>query len=327
MRILYITSGHKRIYSYIDRCIVTYFQKLSIPVKTFHPFDTLAKLQGIIQSFRPTLVLTVNGDKISKGKIIYLKNTNIERAVWLTEDPYYIDRSQHLIKDYQYVFTIDKAAELYYKKLGFQKTYHLPLGTDTQTFKPIQVNEKHKTQICMVGFPYKNRIQIIKRILTETPYNVTVVGRWKDVFEPHILKNRRLSIYNGWFEPKIVSTFYNGAYININTLRPFDEDKNENHTGIKNKSVNNRIFDISACNAFQLMQNADDLYEYFSEDEIVTFSDEGDLINKIYTYIKNKDETASYSMKAYKKTTENHTFENRLKTIISCIDSGKTKHL
>jgi spore maturation protein CgeB len=316
MKLLYIPSGHKRIYEFFDMCIIRTLKRLNIDFKVFHPFEEISTLSSIIQDFNPTIMLTMNGDKLSKGVLRLLSNHCVKKILWLTEDPYYIDRTMDLIGHYDYVFTIESSAVEIYQQTGHNHIYHLPLGTDPNTFYPSKKGSNYHFDLCLVGFPYASRIKLITLLLEETPYSVLVVGRWKGV-----INHKRLSVRHGWIHPKRVSSFYQHAKINLNTLRHYKESGNENSLNVVNESINNRTFDIAASNSFQIVQYCKDLSHLFQEkEEITSFQSHQELLQKIDYYLHHPEERAQIAKNSTIKTLAHHTFAHRLEYIFKIVE-------
>ncbi|MFC3884430.1 glycosyltransferase [Bacillus songklensis] len=273
-------------------------------------------LKQTISTFQPDTMLTMIGDRFSLEKLHYIQKQGIKTLVWLTEDPYYIDCTKTYAPWYDYIFTIEKQAVSVYEELGHHRVYYLPLGTNDGVFHSRNMAPKY--DISLIGFPYRNRIALIERILKDTPFTVAVVGRWKGM----IKNTPRLYLFNGWFPPYKTAHFYNGSKVNLNTLRDAKEEMNENSLNIPNGSINNRTFDIAACEAFQIVQHSEGITPFFEPDrDIVTFHDEEDLLKKLFYYMDLDQERNAIARRAADKTKHYHTFLHRLAYMIETVQS------
>jgi spore maturation protein CgeB len=318
LKILFITSSYKGIYDHFEAWIVSVLKK-NHEVEFFHFKDGLSNLQTVTGGFNPEMALTLVGFKLPIQMVQFLKKQRVKTAVWFTEDPYFMDRTQVLAQYFDFVFTIDSAALEFYKNNGHLNTYQFPLATEPQVFMPKQVEAKYRSDICLVGFPYPDRIQFIKFLLQNTPYKIKVVGKWANPLF-RFQSNPKLMIHEGWVEPSIVADFYNGAKIVLNTHRPFNLSQNQNKLGIIGKSINNRTFDIAACSSFQLIEFKEDLPNYFLEDkEIVTFRSNQELVQKIDFYLKFEEERQLIATNAKNRVLKEHTFEHRLEKMLDLI--------
>ncbi|MDR7001026.1 glycosyltransferase [Neobacillus niacini] len=319
MKILFIPSAYKGIYEWFEKSIITALRK-NHEIRMFHIHSGFNELKIITQRFKPDLVLTLVGFKFPLAMVQWLKKQEILTAVWFTEDPYYMDRTVVLSRYYDYVFSIDSAAVDYYKNRGHDHAYLLSLATSPEVFFPKQIEPKYKSDICMVGFPYPERVRDVQRLLKNTPYKIQVVGKWINPLYK-FRQNPNLKIHEGWVEPKIVSDFYNGAKIVLNTHRPYNLQQNMNQLGIVGKSINNRAFDVASSAAFQLIESKVDLNEHFIEnEEIVSFNNFSELSEKIHYYMNADDERKLIANKARERVLKEHTFEKRLNKMMSLLN-------
>ncbi|MFD2879982.1 DUF3880 domain-containing protein [Paenibacillus rhizoplanae] len=127
--------------------------------------------------WQPQLILLMAGVKVPEPVLEFIRQSGVKSAVWMTEDPYYMDWTAPLIAYFDYVFTIDQAAVEHYRALGHPRVNHLPLGTDPDLFHPAAVTEEYSSDICLVGVPYSNRIELIEALLAGTAYRIQLVGR------------------------------------------------------------------------------------------------------------------------------------------------------
>jgi spore maturation protein CgeB len=323
LKILLITSSYKGIYDHFEAWIVSELNK-NHEVRFFHFKDGLSYLQSLTREFNPEVALTLVGFKLPIQMVHWLKKQQVKTAVWFTEDPYFMDRTQVLSQYFDFVFTIDSAALEYYKNNGHLNAYQLPLATESQVFKPKPVEVKYKSDICLVGFPYPDRIQFIQFLLQNTVYKIKVVGKWSNALF-RFRSNPKLMIHEGWVKPSVVANFYNGAKVVLNTHRPFNLKQNQNKLGIIGKSINNRTFDVAACGSFQLIQFKEDLPNHFIEDEeIVSFKNNLELRQKIDYYLKSEEERQWIAENARNRVLKDHTFKQRLEKMLELIkDSTK----
>lgn len=318
MKILLITSSYKGIYDHFEAWIVSELKR-NHEVKLFHFKDGLSDLQAVTGRFNPELALTLVGFKLPIQMVQWLKKQQVKTVVWFTEDPYFMDRTQVISKYYDFVFTIDSAALEFYKNNGHLNAYQFPLATEPNVFRPQQVEAKYRSDICLVGFPYPDRIQFIQYLLQNSAYKIKVVGKWT-IPLLRFRSNPKLMIHEGWFEPSVVAKFYNGAKIVLNTHRPFNLRQNQNKLGIIGKSINNRTFDIAACSSFQLIEFKEDLPNHFVEDkEIVSFRSNQELVQKIDFYIKFEEERQLIADHARNRVLKEHTFKHRLEKMLELI--------
>ncbi|MCM3308586.1 CgeB family protein [Priestia megaterium] len=255
----------------------------------------------------------------------FVKQTQIPFCIWLTEDPFYIDSSLKVIDGENIIFTIDLGAFKFYQSLGYKNIYYLPLGTNPKIFQKKEPNESYKSDILFLGYPYPSRLELANFILRNTDYQLTLVGKgWNNRIPKILRRSKQLSIIDEWVSPAVASLFYNNAKIVINQHREINFLHNQNSLHVESKSVNNRTFDISSCSAFQLIDYKEDLYNQYSEDEIVHYNNPSECINKINRFIYEDDLRRCIAQKARNRIIFQHTWESRVLSIIDIVKKYNT---
>ncbi|WP_342421414.1 glycosyltransferase [Paenibacillus sp. FSL E2-0178] len=320
MNILFITSGFRAVYHFFEKTIIEAFQKTGHDCESYNLNSSL--LNGLklkSESMQPDLILVMAGLKISTPVLEFIKQTQVKSAIWMTEDPYYMDWTVPLTPYFDYIFTIDQAALEQYKQRGHPRVYHLPLGTDPQLFHPAPISEEYASDLCLVGVPYRNRIELIEFLLEKTDYHIQIVGRgWGKYYKEWVQhSNRNIELVNAWVKPETVVNYYNGSKIVLNVHRPSDEKYNRNRMGIIAKSINNRTFDAASCEAFQLTDYKEELECNFKDgEEVISFRDKEDLLKKIDYYMTNGEERDHIAKAARKRVLESHTFQHRIHQLL-----------
>jgi spore maturation protein CgeB len=319
LRILFISSGFSGIYPSFESTIEEAFLTFNHSLLKIAPVYTKEIVEQI-ESFNPDFVMTFVGYKMDKGLLQLLMKKGIALGVWLTEDPFYIDQSVILIEDYDYVFTIDLGAYEYYKeKFKDKKIYHLPLGTDPSRFYPSNVPTPYIYDLCLVGYPYSERIEFVKYILNHTPHSMLLAGpHWRKYIKSK--GTERLKIINHWIEPEFVRQIFSLSKIILNPHRSYDFYKNLNSLGIEAKSINNRTFDIAACGGFQLIPNKPDLARHFNtSQDIISYSSYDECVQLIYQYVNDEKLRDFYRQNARERVLNSHSFNQRVEFILKQI--------
>ncbi|PES74470.1 protein CgeB [Bacillus cereus] len=319
MKLLYISSGYSRIYEYLDQSIKAVLSNSHYEWIHFHPLENIEKLKAIVTTFQPKLALTILGDYLSLSAIQYLKENGIKLACWMTEDPFYIDKTIQTIHRFDYIFTIDNGALRHYQSIH-PNVYHLPLGTDATIFKPLPAENIHKIDLLLVGYPYPTRVNFIHFLLENTKYQIMLIGKgWYNNLQKRWRNNPRVIIQDTWIEPQKVSYYYNGAKIVLNPHRIHSFWLNRNTHGVISESINNRTFDIASCGAFQLIEEKHDLRSFFTEEEMISYLDYEDCLHKLGIYMDDEELRETISQKARKIVIEQHTFDHRVRNMIKTI--------
>lgn len=118
MNILFITSGFQGVYSFFEQRIAEALQKAGHHCRALQPDSALGELKLNQPFWQPELILLMAGLKVSEPVLECIRQSGVKSAVWMTEDPYYMDWTAPLIAYFDYIFTIDQAAVEHYQALG-----------------------------------------------------------------------------------------------------------------------------------------------------------------------------------------------------------------
>lgn len=322
MNILFITSGFQGVYSFFEQHIAEALQQEGHHCSAFQTGSVLNVLKLKQQFRQPDLILLMAGVKVPVPVLEFIRQSGVKSAVWMTEDPYYMDWTAPLIAYFDYIFTIDQAALEHYRTLGHPHVYHLPLGTDPVLFSPSPVSGEFTSDLCLVGVPYSNRIEVIEWLLAGTRYHIQLVGRgWSRYVQQWNPEFRdKIGLVNAWVRPETAANYYNGAKIVLNIHRLHDEKYNRNRAGVRAVSINNRTFDAAACAAFQLTDDKPGLSGHFAAgQEIVSYRDKNDLLQKLHFYIAHEEERRLIADAARQRVLTAHTFEHRIQQLLTII--------
>lgn len=311
--VLVLRSGYGKVYRYFENSVVSALHSLALSssLAPAHPLNTEALIESCRQE-RPDLVLTLLGYQLDARFCEWLQENEIPLAIWLTEDPYLIDRSLQVLPYAKRAFTIDRQALSYYRKRGFTDTAFLPLATNPAVYKRGKQHDEPACSICLVGYPYQARVDLIRFLADHITLPITVVGEWKDISLPS-----HVNVVSKWVTPQEVALFYTNSRIVLNTYRSDSDPANENSTGIKGTSLNNRTFEIASCGALQVTEYRPELYDFFSVDEIPSFRTKEELPTKIKQLLANPASAEQAANNSYLAVTRHHTFENRLAKLLS----------
>ncbi|MEK7019283.1 CgeB family protein [Bacillus sp. FSL R9-9410] len=320
MKLLYITSGYSKIYHYLDQSIQSTLIDQNFEWLAVQPWELIEKLDFITATFHPDIVFTLLGNHIPQKAIQYLKNRNIKLAVWLTEDPFYIDTSLLQLNNFDFIFTIDSEALKYYTSLGYTNVYHLPLATNIDIFKPGLKNSTYKSEVLFIGYPYPTRVKLIQFLLEKTPYHYTIIGQhWRNKLFKKWRNHRRIKIIEEWIPPQEVAFYYNNASLILNPHRSYLFPQNKNR--VKSNTINNRTFDIAACQGFQIIEEKSDLSSFFNKDEIISYNSFDDCLNKISFHLNDTILKGLMVEKIHTKVITQHTFHERINFITAILQS------
>lgn len=328
VRVLFVTSGKGYPYEPLDIAVINSLRPLvreliignsdKDATRIGHP---KANAETLAARYRPDVMIVLEGMNLSLNTVDKVRQMGIRTAIWLTDDPYYTDITAAYATHYDYIFTLEVNCVQFYRDMGGGQVHYLPLAFQPDMYRPKPVPKGIQRDICFIGSAYWNRVGVFNQI---APYlatkNVIISGIWWERLQQYRLLAPQIQL-NTWMPPDQTGTFYNGAKIVINMHRAFDDQAyNHNSRRISGASPNPRTFEISGCGAFQLTDIRDDLVNFYTPDyDIVTYGSSEELLHKMNHYLIHEEERKEIAMRGLYRTMRDHTYTNRLITMLSVI--------
>ncbi|SHN70168.1 CgeB family protein [Desulfovibrio litoralis] len=326
----------------IGRYCVAAFQNLGHTVEVFESPDFNASYNGInkiqlglaekqyfeqqyvnlvsrmvyakVEASKPDLVFALAQAPMSISILKRLRQDKIATAMWFVEDFRLFTYWRAFAPYYDFFAVIQKEpflSEL--EKIGVENALYLPLAALPSVHAKLKLNTEEQNEygsdLSFLGAGYPNRRVAFKRLL---PFNFKIWGtEWgDDVFlKPLIQKNgARIS-------SEEAVKIYNATKINLNL-----------HSSVQTQQlvsggdfVNPRTFELAACSAFQLVDKRSLMSELFAEDELATFNNMDELVEKIKYFLDNPVERNAYIERSLKRVLADHTYEQRLNSFIDFV--------
>ncbi|GGA05356.1 spore maturation protein [Paenibacillus marchantiophytorum] len=315
-RVLFIVQG----FDAIDQGITQGLQDTVREVFTATAPDMLR----LADELRPNLVLVMNGLHVFPAEhtahIDQIREMGIRTAIWFADDPYFTDQTAFLAPHYDYVFTHEMSCIAFYREMGCAQVHYLPLAVNTRVFKPLQVEPAYRSDVCFIGNGFPNRIDLFNKL---TPFlkNKTVLiagALWEQLSQFELLKK---GIKLQWIPIEESVKYYSGAKIVINVHRlTYDETYNKNSRNLPGHSINPRTYEIAGCGTLQITDYRHDLQYYYTPgQDIETFMNAEELVQKMQYYLTHEDERQRIAVKGLRRTIAEHSFANRLVKLMDLV--------
>lgn len=318
--LLYVTSGIGVPYTAMDEAIV---RALSGIVYRFSVTSPAEDVIEAVKTFRPDLVLFLNGVVFPVEHLSEIRSLGASTAVWFTDDPYYTDWTVEIAPHYDFVFTLEKNTVELYQQLGCKHVYYMPFAHDPAQFHPKPVEFPYQTDICFIGTAYWNRVKLIDEIASHLmDMNIVIAGWWWDRLKNYQKLQSKIRL-GAWMSPEETSAYYNGAKLVINLHRESDDHTlNHNSRNVAADSPNPRTFEINGCAAMQLVDARPEIGQFYEPGaEIVTFDSSQQLLDQIYFYLENEHARKEIALNGLTKTLGSHTYRRRLHHMLTLIKS------
>ena len=301
----------------INRIINKNYSDLTIAIKSPHPegtthwgelfFSTAIKKSfeklgfNVIIQEREHWYDETNIDiaLVLRGELDYHPNYSDINIMWNISHPKSIPLEEY--ENYDYVFI---ASEKYADKIKSKVNTNvnaLLQCTDPDVFYP-ERNMDISEDILFVGVTRGVYRKIIKDTL-KTDYDVSIYGMgWEEFIDEKYIK--------GYFIPNNeLHKYYSSCKILLN-----DHWKDM----VYEDFPSNRLFDALSCGAFVISDNIPSAKDLF-KGSIVTYNNVEELNKKIKFYLTHEEERRKIAKKGQKIVLENHTFDHRIKKILSVL--------
>lgn len=262
----------------------------------------------------------VNFDLIWIDKGVFINEKTIkalrgltDRLVHFSPDPAFtFHRSKFFnasIKYYDFLITT-KSYELkdYYKFKRKENILYVTQGYDKDVHKKSNDDFNKKSGLLFIGHHEKSR-EIIIQLLINDGQSVTLAGINWHKFAKKNIKNKNLNyLGNGVYGEDYVKEIQNAkiAWGAISKWIP------ELHT--------TRTFEIPACGTALLTERNEELIAFFSDDEVIFYDNESELIDKVNYYMANHEALEVLTNNGHRKVKDDgYSYTSILRNVIKII--------
>jgi len=263
--------------------------------------DFLNQITITIKKFEPDILLSIKGEMLDGKSVEYLrKEYGVKTALWFPDDPrYFHSLVSHIAPYYDYVFTKSEIMIPKYEKINSKKVNVVPFGCDP-TIHKLNQSQHRNLDISFIGSYTFRRSHILGALQDK---GLHVYGPYWNIFHP-----RRKYHPPVW--GKCVTDLLNKSKIGLNIHAKSDLDV----------APNMRTFEIPACGALMLTDKPRGIEKYYEVGkEIICYESIKELKELIDFFIGTPEELYKISKRGYDRTIADHTYEKRMKLILSII--------
>jgi hypothetical protein len=192
------------------------------------------------------------------------------------------------------------------KNLGVQAEF-LPLAFDPSCLECGDDKILHDV-VFIGGFGrwWPEAIEIFEKVAQALP-SFKWWGYGVEVLEPNSILRER---YQGYAWGKDMYKIYSQSKIALN----------RHSLSINQKYANNmRLFETTGMGTLLITDWKENLFNYFREDEIDTYKNVSELIEKILYYLINESERINIARRGQKRTLEEHTYLKRMEKVVKIL--------
>ena len=227
---------------------------------------------------------------------------------WSTDDSWKYEQFSKLVAPVFHLYATTYTRALEKAKRDGHKNFYLTqwAANSNSMQKPLLASEC-KYQVTFIGTAYGKRPQLVSR-LAEEGIKVECFGfGWKNgpVHSEDIPRIMRDSV---------ISLNFGDSGIQWKGIRP-----------VRSRQIKARIFEVLGAGGFLITENAEELRNFYSPDEIETFEGVDELGSKIKKYLTEYAYRDRIAESGYKRTIEHHTYEIRFSKLLDAAEKMKIK--
>jgi spore maturation protein CgeB len=265
------------------------------------------KLVAAVRTAQPDVIIVLKGETIAGETLAALRARSRPLVSWWVDDPFRAPQAMHYFNLYDVLYIFDKGRLAELEAQGARRIVYLPCAGDHNTFQPQSLNAAdYPRYTCTVGFVaayYPGRGALLGHM------RGLEVGLWGPGWDaaselkelpPGTWRARRIT-------PPDAARVYNLAKICPNVHHP------QTQVG----GLNTRTFEVLAAGGFELVDNVAGLDENFQVGrEIVVYSSPAHFRELADYYLSHPDERAAIVERGRARVLRDHTYEQRLLTIL-----------
>ncbi len=271
--------------------------------------------------------------KFYKPNIIFVNNPAIENKYYELFNLFNVKiisydgvsaHNKNILKYSNLIVTCLKSSYNFYKKFN-KLVYYMPHGFDSRIIKNIKKNYEYKNDAVFVGNirnkHHSNRIDLLDKMISKTNLKIWIGDANKRINKKNLIKNFNLSNYlkgmnylKNYFKIKKIINKNLGSIFGIQMYQLISDSRIilNNHINIsKNEMVNIRLFEATGLGACLLTDYKSNIFDFFELDEIVTYKNNEEAIEKLKYLNNNPEEVKKIGEKGMIKTLSKHTIQSR----------------
>ncbi len=290
----------------ILRKLMRVFPRLRI-IKKITLDRTNKRLISLVNEYKPFLMFAVKAENIYPETIKEIRKSGVITALFFIDLVDHWELIKKMAPTYDYFFSQDHVIlKKLRHELGLKNSFYMAHATEP------------------IADPFTDR---------HNKYDVTFVGTHSDTLyasrEKYLLaiKDLGLNIWGteGWTNTPL-SKLFHGSSIGDQRYDIYSHSKivvDINWSSMPAEGLSNRPFEVAGCGVLFMTDNvrADIYRAYEVGKEVIVFTDESDLRQKVRYYLEHESERNEIAMAGYAKTVAKHTYIERIKQLLDTINN------
>ncbi len=263
----------------------------------------------------PDLVLSMAQAPMTLPVLEHLRKKKFLTAMWFVENYRHLTYWRQMAPGYEFWFVFQQGACLdAFRQAGARQVSYLPMAADPELHGPMSLSEGDRrtfgSDVSFVGAGYANRRRLFPSLLRQ-PWSFKLWGNeWDGADELRSV----LQLNGARIDTATCMKVFNATTINVNL---------HSTTGVgldpQADFVNPRTFELAACGAFQLVDHRSELHRFFTEQEMVSFKDFGDVPGLVHRWLNDSAARQAMADAARARVLSEHTYVHRMRELLGHI--------
>lgn len=272
-------------------------------LQRFRAGDLAKRLERVLDDQNPELVLVIGGVPLVESLVDRLRGCSRARWInWLPDDLRTVSSATLLARPYDHIYAIgtDVSAELH-ERLG-RTVDVLSLAADPSIYRPIRTKDQYRANVVFAGAATPRRERLLSELVE---FGLAVWGPgWRKTALRDYCRGEAAST-----EEYVKA--YAGASVAINIHHVAVEGD------LREAACNQRLFELAAMGAAQVVDDRGDLARAFHADkEVRVFRDATELRRSVRELLENPAEAARLGTAARARALQDHTYMHRMRTLL-----------
>lgn len=269
----------------------------------FRAGDLATRLERQIAATQPDLIVVNGNAEIDEPLVERLRAHSRARWInWLPQDLREVSEAIVLARPFDHIYAIgtDVAAEMA-DRLG-RTVDVLAFAADPSIYRPLRTRDQYRANVVFAGSATPRRERLLSMLVE---FGLAV---WGPGWRKSTLRDYCRGEAPGTDE---YAKAYAGATVAVNIHHTLGED--DPHEA----SCNQRVFELAAIGAAQVVDDRGDLPRYFDDGrEVMTFRNAGELRDHVRALIEEPAEAERLGQGARSRLLHDHTYMHRVRQLL-----------
>ncbi|HKQ30063.1 MAG TPA: glycosyltransferase [Burkholderiales bacterium] len=265
------------------------------------------RLRRVLESVCPDLFVTLFGFDISVESLAHMRRLGIPTACWWINDPFQYERSVKKAPHYDFVFSNSEVSAAQYRTLGVANAYFLPTACVPAVHRSVPLQERYRCDVCFAGDWSPLREQLMERLVGR--FDLKIFGPWGSKMKPD--SQLRAHLVDGFFSPADMAAMFSSARVVVNIHTWF---------GKFDHGLNPRLFEAAGCASFQVVDWKQEIPKLFDcPSEMACYRSLDEVPELIAGALSAPDATRATAAATQRRAYRDHTYKNRMQTLIDLV--------